>query len=166
MEIVIDLLHLDKSIKELKAFEEDFDKKVMTTVEKAVSLGWSQAVANFKGAQYDGTNDVSVTARTKHKAGYIEASGKATLFIEFGTGVHYGNSHPNAYEFGYFPGSYGPNGLKEHWLYEGEPGTNGVPSTVNPKLVFTRGNPANRCMYNAGKAIETQIPKIVREVFK
>ena len=167
MEIVIDLLHMDDSIKRMKSFKNEFDQKVYKTIRNIGTFGLDQAKTNFSRAQYDGTNDVTVTGSATMEKGEIVASGRSVLFIEFGTGVHYAsNPHPNAYEFGYFPGSYGPNGLKDYWLYKGEAGTNGVPSTANPKMIFTRGNPPNRCMYNTGKAIETQMPRIVREVFK
>jgi len=172
MEIVIDLLHMDDTIDELKEFKKTFDLNVTKYMTQLVDLGAEQAAQNFKTAQYDGANDVyvssSVGKRRKKTVGEIEAFGKATLFIEFGTGITYGSDHPEAHKFGFRPGSYGPNGLKPTWGYYGEGGTNGAyqKTTARGDLYTTHGNPANRCMYEAGKTVEKLAPKIAREVFK
>lgn len=173
MDITISLNNIDKAIKELEEYKKTFNDNVTELVTELTEYGADKASQNFKSAQYDGTNDVyvnsSVGRKSKNKVvGEIEADGSAVLFIEFGTGVFYGNAHPEAYDHGYFPGSYGPNGLENTWGYYGEGGTNGVYRKTTDKgdLYTTHGNPANRCLYDAGKAIEAQAPRIAREVFK
>lgn len=168
MEITLDLYEIDKAIKQVEEYKKTLESNVTKFVTAMTEVGEEQATINFKSAQYDGTNDVKVSSRVYKKSGKIIAEGNATLFIEFGTGVYYGNAHPEAYQNGFFPGSYGPNGLKNTWAYYGEGGTNGVYRKTTDKgdLYTTHGNPANRCMYNAGKTVEAQAPRIAREVFK
>lgn len=168
MDITLDLTNIDKAIKEVEEYKKTFESNVTKLLTGLTEYGADKASQNFKSAQYDGTNDVIVSSSVGKKVGTIEAFGESVLFIEFGTGVHYGNSHPEAYDHGYFPGSYGPNGLENTWGYYGEGGTNGVyrKTTAKGDLYTTHGNPANRCLYDAGKAIETQAPRIAREIFK
>ena len=172
MEITLDLTNIAKAIEEVEEYKKTFDANVTKLVTELTDIGEQQASQNFKTAQYDGTNDVyvssSVGKRGKKVVGEIEAFGQATLFIEFGTGVTYGSNHPEAHEFGYRPGSYGPNGLETTWGYYGEGGTNGVyrKTTSKGDLYTTHGNPANRCLYDAGKIIEMLAPKIARGIFK
>ena len=168
MDITIDLKDIDKAIKEVEEYKKTFESNVTKLVTELTDLGKDQASQNFKSAQYDGTNDVQVSSRVYKRTGRITASGQATLFIEFGTGVTYGSNHPEAHMHGYRPGSYGPNGLRTTWAYYGEPGTRGVirKETDKGTLVTTHGNPANRCLYDAGKIIEMLAPKIARGIFK
>ena len=173
MEITLNLNNISKAIKEVEAYKKTFESNVEKLVTELTEYGAEKASVNFKSAQYDGANDVYVSSSAWRKSknrvvGEIEAYGKAVMFIEFGTGVFYGNAHPEAYQNGFFPGSYGPNGLENTWAYYGEKGTNGVyrKTTARGDLYTTHGNPSNRCLYDAGKAIEAQAPRIAREVFK
>lgn len=166
MEITIDISDLGKALKDIEAYKEQFKASVTETVKQATEIGKAEAEMRFTIAKYDGTNDVQVKSTVQKKTGTITASGKSVLFIEFGTGIYYGGGHPEGNTFGYVPGSYGPNGLKDYWFYKGEPGTNGVPSTKRPGSIITHGNPANKCMYDAAKEVERSVGKIAREVFK
>ena len=166
MEITIDLGNLNQALKDIVAYAQRFESNVTEMVRQTTELGRSEATTNFSTAQYDGRNDVNVTSKVYKKVGEIVASGKTVLFIEFGTGIHYGGGHPEGTSLGYVPGSYGPNGLKDYWFYKGDPGTNGTPSIINPRSIITHGNPANRCLYNAGKEIERNAGRIARGVFK
>ena len=173
MDIVVDLANLKQTIKELEQYRDAVNSGIEKVVAEVTERGAEMASQNYKSAQYDGTNDVYVSSSTWRKSknrvmGEIEASGKSVLFIEFGTGITYGTAHPEANEHGYYPGSYGPNGLKPTWAYYGEGGTNGLyrKTTSKGDLYTTHGNPANRCLYDAGKTMEAQASKIVREVFK
>ena len=65
-------------------------------------------------------------------------------------------------------GGYGQGkGNQSSWGYYGEAGTNGriIKTTDKGDLVITRGNPPARAMYEADKAIMSQILKIAKEVF-
>ena len=158
MEIVVNLLDLEKSIKELEDYKKTFGLKVQKYVDKMVKLGEAEARANFNTAKYDGTEVVRVNSRAYKKMGTITASGDSVLFLEFGTGITYPNDHPEPI-IGYHRGSWseGPQG-KGHWK--------------DPKGWFythdkrSYGNPANKCMYNAKKKMEAQAFKVAKEVFK
>ena len=166
MEIRIKAQNLNKVLKSVEDRTQAIKDKTQEMVRQTTELGAKEASLNFSSAWYDGTNDVKVTSRVYKKTGVVTASGRTALFIEFGTGVHYGGGHPDAESFGYYPGSYGPNGLKDYWFYKGERGTNGLPSEKKPGMIITHGNPANRCMYNARRKVERNAQRIARRVFK
>lgn len=159
MEITIALEHLDKALEDIEAYKKQFEEHVNETVKQLTELGRADAQINFSTARYDGDNDVEVVSQANKKTGTITASGKSTLFIEFGTGISYPNDHPEATRLGVEHGSWseGPEG-KGHW---DDP--NGWYYKHGKK---SKGNPANRCLYNAGKKIEENAEKIAREIFK
>ena len=122
---------------------------------------------NFSNARYDGTNDVQVEVSDRGELrSAVVATGKAVLFIEFGTGVNQPDGHP---EQQYQRGTYGKGyGKFNAWGYYGEPGTNGIVKPVKKgsrQLVITRGNPSNMSMYDAKKHLEQNISEIVRRCF-
>lgn len=159
MDIKIDLSGIEKSINDIEAYKKKFEDNTEEFVKQTTDLGRETARANFLKAQYDGTNDVKVTSRANKKSGTITASGETALFIEFGTGISYPDSHPEGPALGMTHGSWsdGPEG-KGHW---DDP--NGWYYKHGKK---SKGNPANRCLYDAGKQVEQKAPKIAREVFK
>ena len=131
-----------------------------------------EADKRFLNAQYDGYNDVVVSpARAEGKNTVsVEASGSSALFIEFGTGVHYSvPEHPLVSDgtYPYVRGGYGHHlGRLDSWRYEGDPGTNGYIITDGPHAgeVLTQGNPANMCMYEAGKKVRQNLKQVATEV--
>ena len=128
---------------------------------------------NFAAALYDGINDVSVEpAEKKGNSWYaVKANGSTVLFLEFGTGVHYPDDHPE--HNGFLHGTYGKGlGANDYWFYTGQPGNAGGelatdPRTgyVHPNTTITHGNPANMSMYNAIRYLEGEFVRIAREVF-
>lgn len=132
--------------------------------------GVSIASAQFGQAQYDGTNDVSVSCeeRDKYRVAVV-AIGGATLFIEFGTGILYPDNHPEAAKHGMVRGEYGHKlgRLERGWRYKGDPGTHGeiISEGKHAGEVRTKGNPANMPMYNTIKELEDRFADIAREVF-
>jgi hypothetical protein len=128
-----------------------------------------EASVRFLNAQYDGVNDVEVTAEPTENGYKVVASGNAVAFIEFGTGVYYNAdaSYPIKKPSGIVGiGEYGKGqGKKDKWQYIGEKGTNGVLSSDN-KVVTTHGNPAQMPMYHAMIAMQSEVDRIVREAFK
>ena len=159
MEITIDLGNLDQALKDIEAYKKQFESSVTETVKQATEIGRSEAEMRFAIAKYDGTKDVKVNSTVRKKTGTITASGTSVLFIEFGTGISYPNDHPEASRLGIEHGSWseGPEG-KGHW--------------DDPHGWYyahgrrTKGNPANKCMYDAAKEVERNAERIAREVFK
>lgn len=131
--------------------------------------GMEIASIKFSQAVYDGTNDVSVTVEPRgNNVRAVVATGGATLFIEFGTGVTYPDDHPEAGELGMKRGEYGQGHGKQHsWGYYGDPGTNGVLKEKKNGgfVVITHGNPANMPMYETVKELQDRLTEIAKEVF-
>lgn len=160
-------------IDELLKGVEDYKKRLKTKSEELLKRlteeGYQIASAGFSGAQYDGTNDSSVRVEDRgDHAKAIVAVGSSVLFIEFGTGVTYPDSHPEAGQHGMVRGGYGQGKGKQHtWGYYGDPGTNGVmrETKSGKSVVLTHGNPANMPMYEAVKQLRERLPELVREVF-
>ena len=138
-------------------------------LERLTQEGYEVASAGFASAEYDGTNDVTVSVEDRGKIKAVVAVGGTVLFIEFGTGVTYPDNHPEARDLGMERGEYGQRrGKQSTWGYYGEPGTNGtvVGERAKGTLVLTHGNPANMPMYNAVKELELRLGEIVKEVFR
>lgn len=166
---------IDEAIRGVQEYKRWLDERLQVLVRKAAELGVTVASAGFSSAVYDGTNDVSVTMDERgENAKAVVATGNATLFIEFGTGVMYPDNHPEKPAGIVGRGEYGKgHGKQRTWGYYGEDtGTNGVFATKKngetrvPHVVLTHGNPANMPMYNAKKEIEQRLTELVREVFE
>ena len=76
-------------------------------LERLTQEGYEVASAGFASAEYDGTNDVTVSVEDRGKIKAVVAVGGTVLFIEFGTGVTYPDNHPEARDLGMECGEYG-----------------------------------------------------------
>ena len=157
-------------INELNSYIVNLHSKLDEFCQRLADVGYQVASAGFGNAIYDGTNDVSVTVESKgQNVRAIVATGNATMFIEFGTGITYPDIHPQMAEMGMVRGEYGHGygKLQNGWRYPEShgAGTNGQPDPKHPGYIHTMGNPANMPMYNATKEIEHNIERIAREVF-
>ena len=145
--------------------------KMHTLANKLAEIGVSFMNVGFRTAVYDGTPDVQIgnPSWVSDMVLEIPVTGSTVAFIEFGTGVHYGESHPKAAELGAVRGEYGhKRGRNDTWKYYGDPGSMGWYQTTNERakgLVTTHGNPPNSVMYNASKQMRMQILEIARSVF-
>lgn len=155
--------------KELKAYKSSFDKRLREFVNRLAEEGLQVAKLRFSTAAYDGDNDVVVRVEQDGTKAKIIASGKAVLFIEFGTGVSYREHDSWLYAHGTYGDKKGanPNG----WVYAGEPGTGGQLVTDrkgNPKegVYHTKGNPPAEAMWDATTAMDTRIQLIWDEVMR
>lgn len=159
-------------ISKLKAYQKDLDERQYRLLEALAKIGIDTASVRFETAQYDGENDVVVN-RQPEWAGenrlFLTATGKSVTFIEFGTGVHYAERHPNADALGFARGAYGHGkGSRDTWGYYGTPGTNGkvLRETDKGALVLTHGNPPARALYDAAKEMRSRAVEIAREVYR
>lgn len=143
--------------------------RAIVFADRLAQEGMEIASIKFSQAVYDGTNDVSVTVEPRgNNVRAVVATGRATLFIEFGTGVTYPDDHPEAGELGMKRGEYGQGHGKQHsWGYYGDPGTNGVLKEKKNGgfVVITHGNPANMPMYETVKELQDRLTEIAKEVF-
>lgn len=157
---------LIRKIKDLGNWQSD---RAIVFADRLAQEGMEIASVKFSQAVYDGTNDVSVTVEPRgNNVRAVVATGGATLFIEFGTGVTYPDNHPEAGELGMKRGEYGQGHGKQHsWGYYGDPGTNGVLKEKKNGgfVVITHGNPANMPMYETVKELQDRLTEIAKEVF-
>ena len=143
---------------ELVVYRKWQEEKARELAERLASLGATVASIRFSRAVYTGKKDVGVTVEELPNGYKVKADGESVLFIEFGSGVTYGYGHPEAGEFGMGPGTY-PDG-KGHW---DDPKGWYLPKSAGGGHTF--GNPPAMPMYEARKAIEQELPRIVKEVF-
>lgn len=144
---------------ELMVYRKWQEKKARELAERLATLGAAVASIRFSRAVYTGKKDVEVTVEGLPNGYKVKADGESVLFIEFGSGVTYGYGHPEAGEFGMGPGTY-PDG-KGHW---DDPKGWYLPKSAGGGHTF--GNPPAMPMYEARKAIEQELPRIVKEVFR
>ena len=158
--------NLIRKIEDLGNWQSD---RAIVFADRLAQEGMEIASIKFSQAVYDGTNDVSVTVEPRgNNVRAVVATGGATLFIEFGTGVTYPDDHPEAGELGMKRGEYGQGHGKQHsWGYYGDPGTNGVLKEKKNGgfVVITHGNPANMPMYETVKELQDRLTEIAKEVF-
>ncbi len=143
---------------ELTVYRKWQEEKARELAERLASLGATVASIRFSRAVYTGPKDVDVSVEELPNGYKVKADGESVLFIEFGSGVTYGYGHPEAGEFGMGPGTY-PDG-KGHW---DDPKGWYLPKSAGGGHTF--GNPPAMPMYEARKAIEQELPRIVKEVF-
>lgn len=144
---------------ELTVYRKWQEEKARELAERLAALGATVASIRFSRAVYTGKKDVEVTVEALPNGYKVKADGESVLFIEFGSGVTYGYGHPEAGEFGMGPGTY-PDG-KGHW---DDPKGWYLPKSAGGGHTF--GNPPAMPMYEARKAIEQELPRIVKEVFR
>lgn len=169
----LNILDIDQALRDLKDAKQWLKEKSTEFCNQLAEQGAVKANYEFSKAVYDGTNDVVVRSepRSEGRAAVV-AEGEATLFIEFGSGITYPDSHPEAAALGMVHGQYGyklgsnPNG----WRYPGEkgPGSNGeiIPEgEPHAGMIKTYGNPANMSMYFTVKELERRVPELARRVF-
>lgn len=155
----LDRRDINRAIKELKAFKQEFLKKEKRLLEGLAEIGLKEASVRFTTAIYDGTNDVSVRLDGENDRYVITAEGETVAFIEFGAGVYHntGEPYPNPRPQGIVGiGEYGKGrGKQKAWGYLND----------NNEVVITRGNPAAMPMWYASEEIKNSILRVVKEVF-
>lgn len=161
---------IDQAIKELQNYKKWLLEKTQEFLKELGNEGVEISSAKFSEATYDGTNDVtcSVEERGDTKVAVV-ALGGAVLFIEFGSGIRYPDSHPEAGKHGMKHGTYGYGlgKMEKGWRYTGDPGTNGeiITQGKHAGQVHTYGNPANMSMYQTVRELEEKFEEIARRVF-
>ena len=146
---------LQDELKEYQRWQNDCAKEL---ARRLAELGKSVASIRFEQSSYKGMMDANVSVVAIPDGYKVVANGESVLFIEFGAGIKYGYGHPEANEFGMGPGTY----TSEKGNWEKEKGWY-IPKDKGGG--HTYGNPPAMPMYEARKAIEQELPRIVKEVF-
>lgn len=160
---------IDAAIAEIEKYKNWINKTIPVFLQALADRGVEIYNADVKLAIYDGDNDVSahVEKNDNHSVAVV-AVGNATLFIEFGTGVLFPDSHPEAAKLGMKHGEFGHKLAKRGtWRYKGNPGTNGeiITSGKHAGEVRTIGNPPNMTMYYTIRDLEKEFTDIAKKVF-
>lgn len=150
---------VNKAIQELKDWKEWLLRKTEQLLKELANEGVQIASAHFASAVYDGYSDVTVRMEERDENTVaVIGIGKTVLMLEFGSGVRYPDSHPEAGPENTIHGSWSEGEFgKGHW--------------DNPKGWFyahgkrSFGNPANRCMYQTKSDLEARFEQIARRVF-
>ena len=174
--INVDVSELDKLITDLESRRAWMKERADEFIHRLAEIGVQVARTEYAEAPYAGDNDV-VVDYTDEGQGHITivASGKATLFIEFGTGV----LNPEDWNARgalvdgdiALHGEYGKGNAKSPfgWIYKGEmpenppAGTN--PSYIKEGFIHTYGEAPHAAMYHARKEMIESIERLAREVF-
>ena len=154
----------------LEDYINSFDSKKKLFLEKLAEIGVSTADTTFRQAEgmYSGEYTpvkVSTEWIDDNTIAVVAGGSYEAFLIEFGAGIHYADGYGEQYGFG--PGTLGPQGRNDYWFYKDEGGQlgEGVPSTSKPGLILTHGNPPARAMYAAGRDMRARIAEIASEVF-
>lgn len=166
---------LDDLKADLGKLKQEVEEKTKELLHRLADIGVERAELRFGSALYAGDNDVTVAFEDRaDKTVAVIAKGDTVLFIEFGTGIAYPDDHPEKPagllgrgQYGYKQGGLLTKyGTPKGWLYSGSPGNLGEPSTKNPLLMHTYGNPANMSLYLTREEVEQRIIEEARRVFK
>lgn len=168
IEIELSTKDLDRAIKEIEKYKQDFQQKVEIFRQRLADELADEARAGFNSAVVDDlvkggyrSPNVEVFVKDEGNLSIVIAEGEDAIWCEFGAGVYHngsvgGSPHPLGVELGYTIGSYGKGyGKGKAWGYyeDGE-------------LEITRGTPASMPMYNAMKSVMAKAITIAREVWK
>lgn len=158
---------INNAIREVEALQKRIENGTKELLREMAEMGCQVAQVNFGKAMYDGTNDVTCHIETRSDTLVaVVATGEATLFIEFGTGILWPDTHPeNQFARGEY--GYGLGKMAGGWYYDGDPGTDGevIASGKHAGKVHTYGNPANACLYLSVRELEREFESIARRVF-
>ena len=168
--IGIDGSGIDAALKGIEEYKKWIKEKTELLTRRLAEIGVQVASEEFSLAEYNGTNDVSVSIENRgDMMCAVVASGEATLFIEFGTGITYPDGHPERPAGVAGRGQYGkwgnnPNGWR-YRDYHGQGNGDAQPDPKHPGYYHTYGNPSNMCMYLTVSELEQRFTEIAREVF-
>lgn len=150
---------IDNAIREVAEFRTRMLNGTKELLRELADAGIRVSAVAFSTATYDGDNDVSCHIEERgEKSIAVVATGNATLFIEFGSGIAYPDSHPEGTATGMVHGSWSDGELgKGHWK-----NPNGWYYAHGLK---SRGNPANMCMYKGERQVEQVFASMAKRVF-
>lgn len=158
--------NVDKVIGQLNDYKDSLVDKKSRFLERLAEEGIALIKANREKIIYDGDKSITVDyVKDGDDKITIYAKSDSITFIEFGSGMHYAETHELASEFGFERGTYGEKrGSREAWVYKDKPaGTHGI--ELGGGRVLTRGNPANRTVYQASRDLRQRVVEIAREVY-
>ena len=166
--VVIDIFDsssIDNAIEQLDALEKKLEM-LSARMQRLAELGVRVAEDAFTQVALDAEIEpVTVTYKMQKDGFTIIAKGRQVAYMEFGAGVYYNGIEP--YE-GERPAGIDPIGGHDtitnsgfslgnfdSWSYK-----------KGDKTIVTHGTPAAQGMYLAEKAMEEEVKRIIKEIFK
>ena len=155
-----DTQSISKALKLIEQYKKDFLAKEELFVKRLAEIGVSVARTGYALADYDGTNDVTVSIEHRGNRAVVIASGETVGFIEFGTGVKFPEWDNSGTE--YTPPKHGTYGKgygarpKGWYFTAGEGGA----------AQHTYGNHPAEAMRTARDVMIEKVTQIAREVWK
>ena len=152
----LDAKEIDRAIKEIKQYEQEFLRKCNLLVKELTDYGVEVAkiqVASL-GAIDTGElmNSIDGYYSPTYNVGIIKAGAKYATAVEFGTGVVGSQSpHPNPQDWQYDINQHGDEG----WVYYDD---------GSGKFRWTKGFKSRPFMYNTARQLERECKKIAEEV--
>lgn len=148
---------IDRAIKEVKAFKQEFVQKCERLVEALTDYGVEVAKLQVKqlDAVYSGElmNSIEGYYSPTYNVGIIKAGAYYAAYVEFGTGVvGKGSPHPAPQGWQYDVNQHGDDG----WVYYDD--DHGV-------FRWTKGFKSRPFMYNTARQLEKECARIAKEVF-
>lgn len=148
---------INRAIKELKLFKEQFLEKCNRLIEALTDYGVEVAKIEVQqlDAIYTGElmNSIEGYYSPTYNVGIIKAGAYYAAYVEFGTGVVGSRSpHPDPQGWQYDINNHGDEG----WVYYDE---------HHGTFRWTKGFKSRPFMYNTARELEKQCGKIAREVF-
>ena len=153
----LDAKEIDRAIKEIKQYEQEFLRKCNLLVKELTDYGVEVAkiqVASL-GAIDTGElmNSIDGYYSPTYNVGIIKAGAKYATAVEFGTGVVGSQSpHPNPQDWQYDINQHGDEG----WVYYDD---------GSGKFRWTKGFKSRPFMHNTARQLEKECAKIAREIF-
>lgn len=149
---------IDRAIKEIQQFKEEFLEKCNRLVEALTDQGVE--IAKVQVAQLDAVytrdlmNNIEGYYSPTYGVGIIKAGTYYAAFVEFGTGVVGSRSpHPNPQGWQYDTNAHGDEGWVYYDDYSGE-------------FKWTKGFKSRPFMYNTARELESVCKRIATEVFQ
>jgi hypothetical protein len=153
----LDRKEIDRAIRELKQFKEEFLKKCNLLVQELTEHGVD--VAKVEVTQLDAVytgelrNSIEGYFSPTTGVGIIKAGAYYAVYVEFGTGVVGSQSpHPNPNGYRYDVNQHGDEG----WVYYDDD---------SGQFRWTKGFKSRPFMYNTARQLEKDCKKIAEEVF-
>jgi hypothetical protein len=148
---------IDRAIREVKAFKQEFIQKCERLVEALTGYGVEVAKLQVKqlDAVYSGElmNSIEGYYSPTYNVGIIKAGAYYAAYVEFGTGVVGKSSpHPDPQGWQYDVNQHGDEG----WVYYDD--DHGV-------FRWTKGFKSRPFMYNTARQLEKECARIAKEVF-
>ena len=162
---------VNHTIDQLKAYRDKFEKNIERFCEEAAKVAETEIKAILAEHYYTGQTlgSVKIITEGSGKAGWykaaVQVSSDAILFLEFGSGLHYGAPHAGDMDPPMGPGTFEqakrqnpefPNWANpEGWVYIGDDGN----------LHWSKGMAPSMPMYRGAKEMEWQLARIAKKVF-